>query len=88
VESEQRQLGCRRQLVVRRGADRSGRRQRHDRRVENRHDQHARKARASLDALAVGTARLADGNASARAGIEELRKRGVTVNAAGASKPQ
>ena len=45
--------------------------------------------RASLDALAVGTARLAaDGNASARAVIEELRKRGVTVNAAGASKPQ
>jgi len=49
----------------------------------------ARKVRASLDALAVGTARLAaDGNASARAVIEELRKRGVTVNAAGASKPQ
>jgi hypothetical protein len=49
----------------------------------------AQKVRASLDAVAIGTAKLAaDGNASARAVIEELRKRGITVNAAGASKPQ
>jgi hypothetical protein len=41
----------------------------------------AAKLRASLDALAADTQRLADaGNASARLLVEELRKRGVTIN--------
>jgi len=49
----------------------------------------AQKVRASLEAVATGTAKLAaDGDASARAVIEELRKRGITVNAAGASRPR
>jgi uncharacterized membrane protein len=43
--------------------------------------QNASKMRASLDAMASETARLAQqGNASARTLIDELRKRGVTIN--------
>lgn len=43
----------------------------------------AGKLRASLDALAADTQRMADaGNANARVLVEELRKRGVTINAA------
>ena len=43
----------------------------------------AAKLRASLDALASDTQRLADaGNASAALLVAELRKRGVTINAA------
>ena len=49
----------------------------------------AGKLRASLDALAADTQRMADaGNASARLLVEELKKRGVTINtttAAGAT---
>ena len=42
----------------------------------------AGKLRASLDALAADTQRMADaGNASARLLVEELKKRGVTINA-------
>jgi regulatory protein YycI of two-component signal transduction system YycFG len=52
-------------------------------------EQAATKLRASLDAIAVATAKLAaDGNANARAIVEELRKRGVTINADAASKPR
>ena len=48
----------------------------------------ATKLRAALDALATATAKLAtDGNANARVIVEELRKRGVTINPAGALKP-
>ena len=44
----------------------------------------AGKLRATLDALAADTLRLADaGNASARLLVEELKKRGVTINAGG-----
>ena len=52
-------------------------------------EQAATKIRSSLDAVAASTAKLAgDGNANARIIVEELRKRGVTINpAAGASKP-
>jgi hypothetical protein len=47
--------------------------------------QTATKIRSSLDAVATATAKLAaDGNPSARAIVEELRKRGVTINAASA----
>ena len=43
----------------------------------------AGKLRASLDTLAADTQRLADsGNANARALVEELKKRGVTINSA------
>ena len=43
----------------------------------------AGKLRASLDVLAADTQRLADGgNANARALVEELKKRGVTINSA------
>ena len=43
----------------------------------------AGKLRASLDALAADTQRMADaGNASARLLVEELKKRGVTINTA------
>lgn len=49
----------------------------------------ATKLRAALDALALSTAKLAaDGNANARTIVEELRKRGVTINPDGASKPR
>ena len=48
----------------------------------------ATKLRTALDALATATAKLAaDGNANARVIVEELRKRGVTINPAGAQKP-
>lgn len=48
----------------------------------------ARKVRSALDAVANGTAKLAnDGNASARLIVEELRKRGITINVTGAPKP-
>jgi hypothetical protein len=51
--------------------------------------QAATKSRASLDALAVSTARLAgEGNANARVIVEELRKRGITINTAAASSSQ
>jgi len=51
-------------------------------------EQAATKLRASLDALAVATAGLAaQGNPNARVIVEELRKRGVTINPAGAAKP-
>jgi hypothetical protein len=40
----------------------------------------ATKLRSALDSLATATAKLAaDGNANARAVVEELRKRGVTI---------
>ena len=43
--------------------------------------QNSQKLRASLDALASETAKLAaQGNPSARLLIDELRKRGVTIN--------
>ena len=43
----------------------------------------AGKLRASLDTLAADTQRLADGgNPNARALVEELKKRGVTINSA------
>jgi hypothetical protein len=49
----------------------------------------AKKVRASLDAVATATAKLAAaGNANAGVVVEELRKRGVTINAdSGAPKP-
>jgi DUF1365 family protein len=41
----------------------------------------AAKLRASLDAMASATAKLADGgNVNARLLVEELRKRGITIN--------
>ena len=52
-------------------------------------EQAATKLRASLEAVATSTARLAAaGNVNARVIVEELRKRGVTINPAGAPKPQ
>ena len=51
-------------------------------------EQSAAKLRTSLDALAVATAGLAaHGNPNARVIVEELRKRGVTINPAAAAKP-
>ena len=51
-------------------------------------EQAATKLRASLDALAVATAGLAaQGNPNARVIVEELRKRGVTINPPAAAKP-
>lgn len=48
----------------------------------------ATKLRASLDALAADTQRLADaGNANARLLVEELKKRGVTINPAAPPTP-
>ena len=48
----------------------------------------AGKLRASLDALAADTQRLADtGNASAALLVTELRKRGVTINAQAGAAP-
>lgn len=45
--------------------------------------QAAGKVRASLDAVASTTAKMAEsGNVSARVLVEELRKRGITINAA------
>lgn len=52
-------------------------------------EQAATKLRASLELLATSTARLATaGNANARVVVEELRKRGVTINPAAASAPK
>jgi uncharacterized protein HemX len=52
----------------------------------------ATKLRTALDALATSTAKLAaDGNANARVIVDELRKRGVTINPnppGPATKPQ
>lgn len=47
------------------------------------------KVRAALDALATATAKLAaDGNANARSIVEQLRQRGITINAPAAlAKP-
>lgn len=46
------------------------------------------KLRTSLDALAAGTQRLADGgNANAKLLIDELKKRGITINPHAASQP-
>lgn len=43
----------------------------------------ATKVRASLDAVATATAKLAtDGNSNARVIVDELRKRGITINTA------
>ena len=51
-------------------------------------ESNATKLRTALDALATATAKLAtDGNANARVIVEELRKRGVTINPAAAQKP-
>jgi hypothetical protein len=45
----------------------------------------SQKLRTQLDAVASGTQRLADqGNPNARLVVEELRKRGITINPAGA----
>jgi len=50
----------------------------------------ATKVRASLDQVATATAKLAaDGNANARAIVEQLRSRGITINpSSGASAPR
>ena len=51
-------------------------------------EQAATKLRTSLDALALATAGLAaQGNPNARVIVEELRKRGVTINPAAAAQP-
>ena len=48
----------------------------------------ANKVRGSLDAVATSTAKLAsEGNANARVIVEELRKRGITINPDDAAKP-
>lgn len=50
-------------------------------------EQSATKLRNSLEAIATATARLAaGGNANARSVVDDLRKRGVTINANGAAK--
>lgn len=47
------------------------------------------KLRASLDAVAAATAKLAEqGNANARVIVDELRRRGVTINPDGSAKRQ
>ncbi len=49
----------------------------------------AKKLRVSLESVATATAKLAsDGNVNARVIVEELRKRGVTINAPGAPTKQ
>jgi hypothetical protein len=52
-------------------------------------EQAAQKVRASLEAIATATAKLAgDGNANAQSVVDQLRKRGVTINpSAGAKSP-
>ena len=51
-------------------------------------EQAATKLRSSLDAVATSTAKLAtEGNANARVIVEQLRKRGVTINPNGGAKP-
>lgn len=48
----------------------------------------ATKLRASLDTMASATARLADaGNVNARLLVDELRKRGITINPSAAAAP-
>ena len=48
----------------------------------------AQQLRASLDGLAVATDKLArEGNPNARALVEELRKRGLNIDASKAAKP-
>lgn len=47
------------------------------------------KLRASLDGIAAATAKLAEqGNANARVIVDELRRRGVTINPDGSAKRQ
>lgn len=49
----------------------------------------AAKVRASLDTVAAATARLADGgNVNARILVEELRKRGITINPTPPASPR
>jgi len=49
----------------------------------------AAKVRASLDQVATATAKLAaEGNVNARAIVEQLRSRGITINPSGASAPR
>ena len=51
-------------------------------------EQNAMKLRASLDAVATATAKLATaGNANARVIVDELRRRGVAINPAEGGKP-
>ena len=50
--------------------------------------QTATKLRSALDTLATSTAKLsADGNATARTIVEQLRQRGITINPGGTPKP-
>jgi hypothetical protein len=52
-------------------------------------EQAAQKVRTSLEAVATATAKLAvDGNANAQVVVDQLRKRGVTINPGAASSPQ
>jgi hypothetical protein len=52
-------------------------------------EQAAAKVRASLDQVATATAKLAaEGNPNARAIIEQLRSRGITINPSAASAPR
>lgn len=54
------------------------------RRVQDGPVEAAAKVRASLDSVATATALLADrGNANARGIVEELRRRGITINQPG-----
>ena len=51
--------------------------------------QTSQKVRASLDAVATGTLKLADqGNPNARLIVDELRKRGITINPTPAPSPE
>lgn len=51
--------------------------------------QQAQRVRQALEAVANETRKLADaGNPNARTVVEELRKRGVTINAASGAKPE
>ena len=48
----------------------------------------AQRLRRSLDLLAADTQRLADGgNGNAKVLVEELKKRGITINAAATTTP-
>ena len=52
-------------------------------------EQAAQKVRASLEAIATATAKLADeGNANAQVVVDQLKKRGVTINAPTVAKTQ
>ena len=52
-------------------------------------EQAAQKLRNSLEAIATATAKLAnDGNANAQVVVDQLKKRGVTINAPAASAAQ